>query len=247
MRLPIVINPIKKIQKVICDSAYSHPTSRFVSIKQIIERVVPSEKLSGNCLDVGCGSCVSSLVFSSCFSEMVYVDVEKWMIERGIGKCGKEVVAHFVVSDAQQLPFKESSFDIITSFSLVEHLSDQEGFLHEVSRLLRKNGIFIMQIPNRNFFVELHTSFPFPALVPKKIWSAHCKYVLKIGDFQVKNLTRDEVAALCKPVFSYFYTLECNYSKENVPPYFRSLYGLLGETGILRAFPIGWIVFCIKK
>jgi ubiquinone/menaquinone biosynthesis C-methylase UbiE len=238
----------KKFQRMIADSGYDQPALRFLFIKQVIQKIVPSERLKGTYLDIGCGESIASLFLSKYFSETVNIDIEKRLIERGKKNCeNNSVNAHFTVSDAQKLPFQDSSFDFITSFSLIEHLSNQNRFLHEVNRLLRKNGIFVMQVPNRNFFVELHTGFPFPALISKKIWRLYCRYLLNIGEFQVKNLTSKEVAVLCNSNFNGTYILECNYTEDNVPSNFRTLYKLLRRVGILHVFPMGWIVFCTKN
>lgn len=230
------------------DAAYAQPLIRFLFFKQVIQKIVPSEMIKGTYLDIGCSESFASLVLSKYFSETVNTDIEKRMIGRGKQNCKNNGVnAHFIASDALKLPFMDSSFDVITAFSLIEHLSNQNEFLHEAKRLLRKNGIFIMQVPNRNFFVEIHTGFPFPAFISKKIWRLYCRYLLKIGEFQVKNLSAREVTELCNSYFNHTYILECNYTEDSVPPNFRILYKLLSKVGILHVFPMGWIVFCTKN
>jgi ubiquinone/menaquinone biosynthesis C-methylase UbiE len=238
----------KKFRLMVANSAYDKHSSRFLFIEQVIQKIVPSERLKGSYLDIGCSESGASIVLSKNFLETVNIDIEKWIIKRGKKNCRNNCVnAHFAVCDAQKLPLKDSTFDIITSFSVIEHLSNQNDFLHEVNRLLRNNGIFIMQVPNRNFFVELHTGFPFPSFFSKKIWSYYCRYLLKIGEYQVKNLTYKEAAVLCNSNFNHTFILKCNYTEDTVPSNFRTLYKLLSKFGILNVFPMGWIVFCTKN
>ncbi len=233
---------------MICDAAYAQPLSRFLFLKEVIEKIVPSEKIQGSYLDIGCSEGIASMVLSKHFSETVNTDIEKWAIRSGKQNCKNNCInANFIASDALKLPFVDSSFDVITSFSLIEHLNNQNELLHEANRLLRENGIFIMQVPNRSFFVELHTGFPFPAIIPNKFWILYCRYLLKSGEYQVKNLNKHEVTELCNSNFNHTYVLECNYTEDNVPLTFRIIYKLLNKVGILHVFPMGWIAFCTKN
>lgn len=195
----------KKFQRSIAHSAYDRPIARFVFIEQVIQKILAKEKLSlnGTYLDIGCQQYFASLVLSKSFSEIVNLDLDKRAIKLGKKNCESNGInAHFVVADAQALPFQISSFGLVTSFSVVEHLGNQNSFLHDVNRILRDGGIFIMQVPNRNFFVELHTGMPFPALIPRKMWRLYCSHLLKItNELEIKNLTNSEAIEICRPFF----------------------------------------------
>lgn len=199
-------------------------------------------------MDIGCDECFASLVLSKPFSEIINLDLNKRTIKLGKKNCNSHGInAHFVVADAQALPFKMSSFDMVTAFSVVEHLGNQNNFLLDVNRILRDEGILFMQVPNRNFFVELHTGMPFPALIPRKLWQIYCRYLLKIPDeFEIKNLTNKEVIKICAPIFSQTHTFECNYTEENIPSNLRLIYRFLKKIRVLHIFPLSWILFCTK-
>ena len=47
-----------------------------------------------------------------------------------------------------QLPFKTDQFDCIVSIDVLEHLTDDQPFLHEVRRILKPNGRAIITVPN---------------------------------------------------------------------------------------------------
>lgn len=57
----------------------------------------------------------------------------------------------FIKSDAKKIPFKKNYFDIVLAFQLIEHipLKNIENFLKEVSRILKKDGLFFVITPNR--------------------------------------------------------------------------------------------------
>ncbi len=54
-----------------------------------------------------------------------------------------------VVADAFALPFRRSSFDLVTANMLLEHLSDPRPAFDEIARVLRPGGEFIFPTPNR--------------------------------------------------------------------------------------------------
>ncbi|MFH0862812.1 MAG: class I SAM-dependent methyltransferase [Candidatus Altiarchaeota archaeon] len=53
------------------------------------------------------------------------------------------------VSRAESLPFKEGVFDAVLSFQLIEHLSDDDAFASEASRVLSRAGVMYLTSPNR--------------------------------------------------------------------------------------------------
>jgi len=46
-----------------------------------------------------------------------------------------------IVSD-EELPFDYETFDVVTSFSVIEHQKDKERVINEVIRVLKKGGVF---------------------------------------------------------------------------------------------------------
>ena len=59
-------------------------------------------------------------------------------VERGIGNVRFEVV------DAQDIPYPESSFDIVACRTAPHHFPDIPRFLSEVHRVLKSSGIFLL-------------------------------------------------------------------------------------------------------
>jgi O-antigen biosynthesis protein len=60
----------------------------------------------------------------------------------------------FKNADCTQLPFKDSTFDIVVSFETIEHLENTDKFLVETKRVLKNNGIFIVSTPNIESYDE---------------------------------------------------------------------------------------------
>jgi hypothetical protein len=72
-----------------------------------------------------------------------------------------------VVGDGRHLPFRNRSFDIVFSNSVIEHIStpeDQQRFADEVRRTGRA---YWVQTPDRRFPIEPHLVTPFLHWLPK--------------------------------------------------------------------------------
>lgn len=78
---------------------------------------------------------VESVVSSDATPEMLAV-AEKLATERGIDNVS------FEEADAQNLPFADESFDLVTCRIAPHHFSDPGQFVHEVARVLRPHGVF---------------------------------------------------------------------------------------------------------
>ena len=54
-----------------------------------------------------------------------------------------------VRGDAQDLPFKDDSFDCTIAIQMIDYLQQRRKFYEEVRRILRPGGIFILHFSNR--------------------------------------------------------------------------------------------------
>ena len=74
-----------------------------------------------------------------------------------------------VAGDGRMLPFRDRSFDIVFSNSVIEHVGDnddQRSFAEEVRRV--GNGYWV-QTPDRKAPFEMHVMLPFVHLLPKRL------------------------------------------------------------------------------
>jgi len=58
----------------------------------------------------------------------------------------------FLTADGRALPFPDESFDVVVSFSTVDHIVEPEGrqkFVDEMARVARKGGRVVVTAPNR--------------------------------------------------------------------------------------------------
>jgi SAM-dependent methyltransferase len=48
-----------------------------------------------------------------------------------------------------ELPFPDDSFDVVISLDVFEHIPDSDAHLREVSRILKADGTYLIQTPNK--------------------------------------------------------------------------------------------------
>jgi SAM-dependent methyltransferase len=56
--------------------------------------------------------------------------------------------------DGKRLPFPPGSFDVVTSFQVIEHVSDLETYLSHILEALKSGGRAIFTTPNRNLRLD---------------------------------------------------------------------------------------------
>lgn len=81
-----------------------------------------------------------------------------------------------VIGDARALPFRDRSFDVAVSNSVIEHLgayAEQRRFADEIRRVA---GRYAVQTPNRWFPIEPHYGAPGVQFLPKRARVAVAPY-----------------------------------------------------------------------
>lgn len=100
-------------------------------------------------LDTGCGSGYGTELLASHAGQGTVVGID--LSSDAIRYCclrRKSANLHFVRMDSCCLSFSDESFDLVTSFEVIEHIADYPRFLAEVRRVLRPGGHFALATPN---------------------------------------------------------------------------------------------------
>lgn len=107
--------------------------------------------------DLGCGYGRLSMFLSRKYgvpeSNIVSLD----LLTRSLKYAKMLVGSHVIIADVTKLPIKATSIDVIVCTQVIEHLQDEEVFVKEVYRILKKDGfIYVTTILNsraRQFFL----------------------------------------------------------------------------------------------
>ncbi len=96
-------------------------------------------------LVVGCGDGTEAALIGDLLgAKVVGVDAE----DRFHSSASARV--ELVVADARQLPFSDSSFDVVFSFHMLEHVPSPDHAIAEMRRVVRPGGGFWVGTPNRS-------------------------------------------------------------------------------------------------
>jgi ubiquinone/menaquinone biosynthesis C-methylase UbiE len=101
-------------------------------------------------IEIGAGSGATSLKFAEYNVSVTSFDYSQSAISL-IAKNAKEQNANMniVQGDAFNLPFENESFDICFHQGLIEHFTNPLPMLVEQSRILKKDGLLLIQVPQR--------------------------------------------------------------------------------------------------
>ena len=129
------------------------------------------------------------------FGKVIYSDISLEMLKQGNLSSGVNL-------DASVLPFKDGSFDVVTSIAMFHHLptkKDRLNFLKEIKRVLKPRGICIIKF---GFIV---------GVVDERI-------KVKFGDVDrfYYSMSLDELKALVEKVFANYSVKIGEYSARKV-------------------------------
>lgn len=114
-------------------------------LREVLSKV---DVKNASVLDVGCGTglFLKPIILAGC-TRLYGVDGPQDFTDRAIGRGYKEVR---VVNDlnVSPLPGENESFDLVVCKDVFEHLLNPTHALSEISRVLKKDGLLLLHVPN---------------------------------------------------------------------------------------------------
>ncbi len=99
-------------------------------------------------LDVATGGGHTAILFAPHVDKVIATDVTPNMLQTAKTFIREEkgiTNVEFELADAENLPFKNSSFDLTTCRIAPHHFPDCQKFLNESARVLKENGVLVIQ------------------------------------------------------------------------------------------------------
>lgn len=101
------------------------------------------------CLDAACGSGYGASFLADKVRSVDGVDVDPSAIDFARTTYKQSNLTYHCADLQSTLPFSNETFDAITSFETLEHVSDQTKMTSEFHRVLKPGGILVISTPDR--------------------------------------------------------------------------------------------------
>jgi len=118
----------------------------------------------------------------------------------------------FQLVDGTQIPFSNETFDVIITNHVIEHVGEYENqieHLGEIKRLLKKDGVAYLAVPNRWMLKEPHYELIFLSWLPKKYRSKYLKKMRNIDFYDCEPLEKKQLENL-------FNTVDLSYQNQTI-------------------------------
>jgi SAM-dependent methyltransferase len=150
-----------------------NPQTRFKEKKEILEntleQVFPDNNKVIKVLEAGCGK-KWVLRGSNRKFEITGIDISKEAIDYRLNT--QKDLDHYIIGDLQDVSIENGSYDVVYSNFVLEHIQGSEYVLQSFTKWLKKGGIIIVQVPDRN-----STAIFFSRFTPHFIHILYYKYI----------------------------------------------------------------------
>ncbi|MCX6815457.1 MAG: class I SAM-dependent methyltransferase [Candidatus Aenigmarchaeota archaeon] len=120
------------------DERYNNPTAKYM---RSYEEKIIKKYSGGRTIDIGCGTGQHLTLLN----DVVGFDISSKMLE----EADKKSEAPLVQGKAEQIPFKNNSFDTVICMFTVLNLAEYEIAVKEMNRILKLGGVAIASVVSR--------------------------------------------------------------------------------------------------
>lgn len=130
------------------NNKYTYATrNAHVSWEEMIKNITDIQ--NKQIIDIGCGGGIYTKELALMGAKnVVGLDFSKEILQAAKENCSGFPNISFIHGDAHSIPYPDETFDIVISRAVIHHLQDIPTFLREASRILKKNGVLILQRSN---------------------------------------------------------------------------------------------------
>lgn len=142
---------------------------RSAKVLQALERA--GVRPEGRVLDAGCGSGGTALSLAEEAGFAVGLDLDARFAGSGTRLQAEKGIANaaFAQADGTRLPFRDQSFDLVFSHSVIEHVASARDYLAECRRVLKPGGVLYLSTAPYLSLAGAHLPrllVPFPIHIP---------------------------------------------------------------------------------
>jgi ubiquinone/menaquinone biosynthesis C-methylase UbiE len=105
-------------------------------------------------LDFGSGEGYGAAHLARVASKVDGIDVDVDAVSHASTMYVEQANLDFHVGNSGRLPFEDNSFDLVTCFEVIEHVSNQDAVIDEVRRVLKSDGIALVSTPDKKTYSD---------------------------------------------------------------------------------------------
>ena len=159
------------IEKAIKNSPAEEPWNGYYMVRALsMENLLNfiGVKSFGRVLDVGCGNAYNAYLLSGRSTEVIAADLyceNSQTHTVGLDKAKKLICnlktdnIRLCSSSMEDISFKDNTFDVVYAANVLQYLKNKQPALNEIKRVLKKDGIAILVVPN--FLERIYAFFQF--------------------------------------------------------------------------------------
>lgn len=123
-------------------------------------------------LDIGCGGGLLAEEFARLGCHVTGIDPSVRSIEAARAHAAESGLAiDYQVGTGEDLPFEDSSFDVVYCCDVLEHVTDLDAVIAETARVLKPGGIYFYDTINRTVrsrlvFIKLYQEWEWSSFMP---------------------------------------------------------------------------------
>ena len=139
----------RRVQAQFGASAAAYVASPLHAAGEDLERLLAwgAARRADRVLDVATGGGHTALAFSGIVRRIVAYDLTEPMLKAARAHVRSRGAANidFVAGDADALPFRDESFDVVTCRTAAHHFADVAAAVRQIHRVLRPGGSLLLQ------------------------------------------------------------------------------------------------------
>ena len=158
----------------------------YIRVADMVSSYCRSHNIKGPVLDWGCGYGQVSWLLKERGVNVISCDAQRRSAINSVPQLASISIQY--LSDPVKLPYDSGSFSAVLSVGVLEHVSDLEGSLQEINRILQpKAPLFLFMFPNRFSWAEWIADMRGISVHPQKFAVRQTTALLGEHGFQIER------------------------------------------------------------
>ncbi len=212
----IYVNPlgkdIEKNYETIEDKDYLKSKEARIETSKRDLKEIEKYKKEGKILDIGCGPGFFLKVAKDNKWDEYGVELSKWACDYG-----KNTGVNIINKRLERAKFNDKFFDVITLWDVIEHVEYPSSLLLEINRILKNDGIIVLNTPNIGSI--------FAKIMGKRWWNLIGMHIYYFDKKTIRKILEKNGFKIIK-IKSYSRIITPRYAVEWLKNY-KMIYGIL--------------------